>query len=83
MIECVGNEMLAVDVGRVCVPLHAWLADTEPIGIHEWGIQVDAFELLAVLRVIHPVQPRCGRKKVRMRASPDLRLRPAATCHDG
>ena len=71
--------MLTVNMGWVRVPLHAWLADTEAVGIHKRRVKVNAVQLLAVLGMVHLVQPCCGREKVRVRARLNLGLRPAAT----
>ena len=53
---------LTINVRWVHIPLHPGPADTEPVRVREWGVEVDAVGLLlvSILDVVQFVQPhRC------------------------
>ena len=59
---CGTADGLTINVWRVHIPLHPGPADTEPVRVSEWGVEVDAVGLLlvSILDMVQLVQPhRC------------------------
>jgi hypothetical protein len=70
-------ELLTVDMRWVSVPLDTGLANTEAVCVDKWDIEVNAWGLCAGANVIQPVQPGLSAQNVWVRASGNLRGRPA------
>ena len=64
--------MHTIDMGRVGVPLYTRMTDAEAVRVHQGSFEVDVVDLLAVLRVVHAVQPARRCEHILMRARTNL-----------